>query len=559
MLKSREYISFSLEGDTIKVARVQPYKKGLKLVRLDKLKLIHQLESKKEETVKAEDIFEDEDDDSVFGLDDDLDTESIDLDEIDLDSIDDQEQGLEAMDLVEETDLPKSNEELIFKYLAGLGKSKPVMSLNIPSGSTIFQIFKETNFKEIKKKELLDFIEDKLQSIYGHPPEPDFYSYYTRDDGSLVLSSVDEESPTLALINRAKEQFDKNYFIQDVIPDEVAMVGLYRNHYEPDERNITGLLQLGQDKCRMIFLRNHDVLQVSPVINEGTSKKGFLNTIFSKILFQLDTGEIPGLDRIILFNNNQGEKAIGFFKENFPDLDVQNFTFNRDKFIYDDSLEDLVAGFTTAIGVASTAANVGMERFPQLSFLPAYVSDRQKIFKLQWHGVILLLLIGLSPVVLNHFYQKYATEIEQLQGEQNRLETSIADIEPLVAESEELTTALTQMQGQLSLLTDLSNNNIRWTVTLNEFNRAVEETGGLWINSFRQNQDVIMIDGYSTNRNRIPELAIKFPSVTLLSVRREEIRERDIFYFNMMLRTVVEDESRFTPQNSREIEELLNL
>ncbi|MEX0823392.1 MAG: PilN domain-containing protein, partial [Balneolaceae bacterium] len=101
-------------------------------------------------------------------------------------------------------------------------------------------------------------------------------------------------------------------------------------------------------------------------------------------------------------------------------------------------------------------------------------------------------------------------------------------------------------------------NNIRWTVTLDAFNAAVEETGGMWINSFRQNEDVIMLDGYSLTRNSIPELASKFPEVTLLSVRLEEIREREIYYFNMMLRDVVEDTSRFTPENSREIQQLLN-
>lgn len=560
MLKSREYIGFSLEGDELKVARLQPFKKGLKLIRLDKLKLIHQLESKKEEKEKVEDIFDgaDADDDSIFGLDDDLEAESVDLEEIDLNVIEEDAGELEDVDLVGEADQPTSNEELIFRYLSDLGKAKPVLSLNIPSGNTVFQIFKEANFKELKRKELLDYIEDKLQLIYGDQPHSDHYDYYTRDDSSLVLASVDEESPTLSLLNRTKERYDKNYYIQNVIPDEAAMIGLYRNHYSSDENMITGLLQFGPEKCRMIFMRNHKVLQVSPVINEGTGKKGFLNTIFSKILFQLDTGEIPGLDRIILFNNSVGEKATGFFKDNFPDLIVQDFQFDREKFIYDDSLNELVAGFTTAIGVATAATNVGTDRYPELSFLPKYVSDRQKIFKLQWHGVILLLLIGASPVVLNYFYQTYAAEIDRLRGEQNRLEMSIRDIEPLVEESEELTASLSQMQGQLTLLNELSENNIRWTITMDEFNRAAEETGGLWINSFRQNQDVIMIDGYSLDRTRIPELAKKFPSVTLLNVRREEIRERDIFYFNMMLRQVVADENRFTPQNAREVEDLLN-
>lgn len=558
MLKSREYIGISLQGDTLQIARVQPYKKGLKLIRLDKLHLVQPLEKKEKAPVKEE-VFEEEGDpDSIFGLDDDLSDDNTDLDELNLDDLDDDQENLGSMDLVGEADTANTNEEIIFRYLNDLGRSKPVLALNVPSGNAIFQIFKDSNYKNIKKKDLADFIQDKLQSIYGEPVTKDYYDYELRDDGSLVISSLDVESPTLSLINQTNEKFDKNYFVTDVIPDEVAAVGLYRTHYEADENKITGLLEIGPDKCRMIFMRNHKILQVSPVINEGTKRKSFLNTIFSKILFQLDTGEVPGLDRLILFNNSVGEKAVTFLKEHFPDLDVQDFIFHPEKFSCEESHVDLLAGYTTTIGIAAAAAGIGTELYPKHSFLPAYVSDRQKIFKLQWHGFILLFLIGASPVILNYFYQQYNTQITEMRAEYAQLGTMIQEIEPLVEEHEQLTLSLAEIQNKLTLLTELSENNIRWTVTVDEFNRAVEEVGGIWINSFRQNNDVIMIDGYSLDRSRIPSLAVQFPSVTLLSVRREEIREREIFYFNMMLRRVVDDESRFTPGSVSEIEEILN-
>jgi hypothetical protein len=563
MLKSREYIGLSLEGDFIKIVRLKLHKKGLKLVRLDKLKLIEPLKSKKKEVkqeiVESEDIFADDDSDSIFGLDDELDMdESSDtIEEIDLSDIGGAD-DLADVDLTQEASAARNNQELLVNYLDDFKKQKVNLGLNIEIGNTIFQIFKDLNYKELKKKEAKQNIYGKLEAIYGEPPSEDYFDYYIRENGNLVLASVDEESKILRLVNQASDSYDRNYYVSDVIPDEAAMVGLYKTHYKEERAKISGLIQFGPDKCRMIFVQGHDILQVSPVINEGTGTKNFLNTIFSKILFQLDTGEIPGVDRFILYNNSVGDSAVEFFKKNFPDLVCENFRFNEELLSYEDSIDPIVQDFTTAIGVATKSTGTADKFYPELSFLPEYVSDKQKIFKLHWHGFLLLILIGASPVILNHFYQKYSAQIDQLESQTNRLQMQLNEIRPLVEESEMLSAQLSQMQAQLGLLTELSRDNIRWTVTLDRFNRAVEEVGGLWINSFRQNNDVIMVDGYSLTRERIPQLANQFPNVTLLSVRREEIRERDIFYFNFMIRRVVEDESQFTPSEAREIENLIN-
>jgi len=126
----------------------------------------------------------------------------------------------------------------------------------------------------------------------------------------------------------------------------------------------------------------------------------------------------------------------------------------------------------------------------------------------------------------------------------------ITNVEPLVTRSEEISIELNTMQEQLSLLQDLNENNIKWTVTLDRFNQAVQNTGGLWVTSFRQNEDLIMVDGLSLYQERIPELAARFETVTLLNVRKQEIREREIYSFSMMVRDVVGDPSLFTPQQS---------
>lgn len=576
MFKPTEFIGISLEGDSLKVARVVSDKNQLRLVRVDELTLVEPIKRSQSASILEEEPddthFEDElDADLIFGLDDDDKKEEkkskkpddspskSDDDlfgEIDLDDLDGDDFGGGEDDLLSQSsDDSISNEKLIHDYLSSVNTSRKIVSVNVPAGDTIFQFLSDHNYSEIKKKEVLEIIEEKLFALYDRKPNEDLYDFKIRDDGTLIIGSVDLESPTLKIVYNAGEKFNENYLIRDVIPDESVMMGMYRSHYEMDSEIITALLQIGKKKSRLLFMRGNQLLQVSPVINEGFDHKNYLNTIFSKILFQIDTGEVPALDQLIIFNNGKGEKVLDFFRSSFSELKIEEFQFNSEKLLYEESLKEIIPFYSTAIGLACTAAKKEITKKIDLSFLPSYVIDQQKVFRLQWHGVLLLILIGLSPILINYFYQQNSAEIDSLELRSNQLTNMITEVNPFVLRSEELSQELSLMQDQLTLLTDLNEDNIRWTVTMDRFNRAVQNVGNTWITSFRQNDDVLMIDGYSLFKERIPELAGQFESVTLLNVRKQELRERDIFTFSMMIRDVVEDRSLFTPQQNPGIQQ----
>ena len=576
MFKPTEFIGISLEGDSLKVARVVSDKNQLRLVRVDELTLVEPIKRSQSASILEEEPddthFEDElDADLIFGLDDDDKKEEkkskkpddspskSDDDlfgEIDLDDLDGDDFGGGEDDLLSQSsDDSISNEKLIHDDLSSVNTSRKIVSVNVPAGDTIFQFLSDHNYSEIKKKEVLEIIEEKLFALYDRKPNEDLYDFKIRDDGTLIIGSVDHESPTLKIVYNAGEKFNENYLIRDVIPDESVMMGMYRSHYEMDSEIITALLQIGKKKSRLLFMRGNQLLQVSPVINEGFDHKNYLNTIFSKILFQIDTGEVPALDQLIIFNNGKGEKVLDFFRSSFSELKIEEFQFNSEKLLYEESLKEIIPFYSTAIGLACTAAKKEITKKIDLSFLPSYVIDQQKVFRLQWHGVLLLILIGLSPILINYFYQQNSAEIDSLELRSNQLTNMITEVNPFVLRSEELSQELSLMQDQLTLLKDLNEDNIRWTVTMDRFNRAVQNVGNTWITSFRQNDDVLMIDGYSLFKERIPELAGQFESVTLLNVRKQELRERDIFTFSMMIRDVVEDRSLFTPQQNPGIQQ----
>lgn len=579
MFKSTEFIGISLEGDSLKVARVVSEKNQLRLVRVDELTLVEPIKRSQSTSILEQETddtnFEDElDADLVFGLEDDNKKEEkkskesdkslsmsddddddlfgeIDLDDLDSDDIDGRKDDL----LSQSSDDSITNEKLIYDYLSNVEASRKFVSVNVPAGDTIFQFLSDLNYSDIKKKEVLEVIEEKLFDLYDRKPDVDLYDFKIRNDGTLIIGSVGQESPTLKMVYNAGVKFKEKFLIRDVIPDESVMMGLYRNHYKMDSEIITALLQIGKKKSRLLFMRGDQLIQVSPVINEGFDHKNYLNTIFSKILFQIDTGEVPALDQLIIFNNKKGEKVLDFFRSSFSELKIEEFKLNSQKLAYSDSLKEIVPFYSTAIGLACVAAKKEITKKIDLSFLPSYVIDQQKTFRLQWHGIMLLILIGLSPILINYFYQQNSAEIDSLESENNQLTSMITEVNPFVQRSEELSQELSLMQNQLTLLTDLNEDNIKWTVTMDRFNRAVQNVGSTWVTSFRQNEDVLMIDGYSLFKGRIPELAGQFESVTLLNVRKQELRERDIYSFSMMIRDVVEDRSLFTPQQNPGIQQ----
>ncbi|MGK7371426.1 MAG: hypothetical protein ACNS64_14535, partial [Candidatus Halalkalibacterium sp. M3_1C_030] len=279
MLGPKEFTGLVLEGDAIKMARVKVEGKKLRLIKLDQFSLVEPIKTKtptQEESFEETDSFEEElDADTIFGFEDDEEEEEDDLGELDLDNLDEEEPEDEVMslDMVEEADTgsAQSNEILLYNILNGIDSQSVNLGINVPAGNTIFQIIRDTNFKEVKKKDLIEDLENKLQSIYGQAKSSDNYAYEVRDDGSLVLASVEEESALLKLVNKADDLYSGKLTVNEVLPDEAALVGLVRANYnlQPDE--ITGIIQFSPNKCRVVFMTGNEIWQVSPIINEGTS------------------------------------------------------------------------------------------------------------------------------------------------------------------------------------------------------------------------------------------------------------------------------------------------
>ncbi|WP_445666109.1 PilN domain-containing protein [Fodinibius sp. AD559] len=565
MFGKNEYVGLAVQDDLIRVARLRVDGSSVKVIKLDRFSLVEKIEGQSQniklqaDSEEADAFDEEEDADSIFGLEEDEEKSKDVEEELDLSGLEEGEEEDEEMelDMVEEAEVPQSNELLIYDILSDISNEKIYLGLNIPAGHTIFQVIRDTDFSEVKQKDLIQDLEDKLASIYGTPKSSDNYSYEVREDGSLLLGSVEDESITLKAVNRARELYTGKLAIQSVIPDEIALVGLVRANYELDPDEMTGIIQFGKEKCRVVFMKGDEIWLVSPIINEGTEKKSFMNTVFSKILFQLDTGEVPSLDRILLANNTRGSDAVEFFEQNFPDIHVENLSL-KDEFIDNESVDpSSIPSFTTAIGSALAASGAKDDIFPNLSFVPKYVEDRQKIFQLQWHGMLILFLIFLTPITFNYFYTQNARQIDSYESELNQMNSQLERLEPIVNEVDVLQEDLSVLKEKLTMLDTLAQGSKEWSAKFNLVNRGFQSVSNTWLTSFSQSGDGTSIQGYTLYRNRIPRIVNIFDEATLLSVNNEEIREKQVYTFSILIKSFAASDSIYSPSSPEEVKNLI--
>jgi hypothetical protein len=526
-LKNNEFVGLALDGEALRVARIRKDRNILKLIQLDRVTLID-----------SEDLYQ-----NGVHLIENTPDPFFEFDE----NGSGKKEHSNGKDVITERDIltltsdpemsdVQNNETLIYNLLSSIDRNRVVLGANIPSGSTLFQILRDQNYKHLKKKEIEGIINKSLESVYGVDVSDQIYRYEIRKDGALVIASTDSNLLMLDLIDQGRAFYSGKVFINDILPEESATIGMVKANYHLKEFEMTGIIIMGKKSVRLVFLRGNDIWTVPPVINKGTDSPQVMKTIFSKILWQIDTGEIPNIDRLIIANNVLGDKAISYLQENFPDIKVEEFLFDDSKIQIDPDMKEALAPFTTAIGTAWAASGFTSEYFKSYSFLPKYVIDRQKVLKLRWHGIFLLMLIAISPVMLNSNYQSYKQGINNLQLELGRTKARVHDLSPIVYNSNQYSKKLEKINQRLNEMADLSYGSGDWSKTLTILDDGFKSINSSWITNMRTIKTGIILQGFSLYRDRIPRIANLFKNAELQKVVVTNIRKTTAYKFTIFIK-----------------------
>jgi Tfp pilus assembly protein PilN len=237
-----------------------------------------------------------------------------------------------------------------------------------------------------------------------------------------------------------------------------------------------------------------------------------------------------------------------YLREQFIDIDVEAFQFNPDIFEIDETIEiGELQDHLRAIGVAWAAGAGSESDFPGLSFIPERVQLRQQVFKLGWHGYVLLGIIALFPFIFNYRFQEISREYDSNQQTIDFLDTQIGDTKPIADAVDQFMADFNDYSARLGLLDTLSAETRKWSTTMAGVNESTLEIRSIWIRSMAsQPGGGILIQGSSLSRDRIPMISESFENAVILSVQERDGRPT-VYDFTLLVTRIVADESIFNP------------
>ena len=572
-MAKKEYIGLTYEDNRLRMARVQVTKTGLELIEVDTIDMPHPLYTEGESGGLGDLDFS-EDYEEIFEMDTPSSESTREFDDLDL-SLDEPEESTQqsnASDLEEsfdmtrtedEADIERDNEQLLADYLSQYGKRKIRIGTHIPFGRTTFQVLKKVDPGSMKKKERLEFFRDKLQTTYDEEVSSDQYAWAQIDPNSCLLAYNADENSFLNLIELSETYLKKKVLIEERLPDEAIWAGLARVNYSLAKDDITGLIAIGSSSSRIIFMKGKQIVNVLPIITDGENSNDVLNTIFSKILFEIDKGDLPKITRLLLVRSAKlSENAKKYLDKQFEDVEVDFLTPSHKHLSYADEILNspvYLQPYLTAIGAAWSASRVHEKEFSRLSLLPEYIREKQRVLKLEWHGILILILIALTPLFLNYLYQTKSNELSNLQQEIQILDGQIEELRPTATMTEDIMSEITELNAENDRLLELSQYSQQWSETFRILNEGLANIPNVWLETLGTSQNnSLTFDGYSMNRAQIPEFASIFTDANIQQVSQTEIRGATVYSFGMQVNNIRQDIESFllrVPEQSFDAEQ----
>ncbi|MCH8494627.1 MAG: PilN domain-containing protein [Balneolales bacterium] len=542
-MSKREITGISLDNDVLKLATLEISKDRVTVVRLQKARLLQPLKKQEEASDENIDVMSGSDDveDAVFGIED---SDSL-TTALNDDMPDDWDMASESAPFLEDD----SNAGVMANLLREQLTKSITTAINIPFEQTYLQNVTDLDLEKNSKKKIQKELHQRLELLYGHPVTDDQISWIKSDDEkTLLVGSIDRDVQALKLLDESLPLFDGKVTVRNVLSEEIVLAGMVRTNYHILDHEYTCIVHVRESTTHVIFMKGSEFHSILPVIKEGVKNKRVARTIFSKVLFEVERGKIPTLDRILITGETLEGNLLEFLSEQFIDVEVGHFEYDGDKFDVDATLSDDYRDYLKAIGVAWASSEHEKADFINLTFLPKYVQTRQQVFKLEWHGFILLMMIALTPILFNYMYQQKQAELQDYIQTSQRVDQQIRETRVIAQMVDNLSAEYATYEQRVNLLDTLSYNAHKWSQTLRILNNSAQDVNSVWITNFQGDGANLILQGSAIHRDRIPRFSNQFHDAVIQQVTEREERGMILYDFVLQVREIADSPAVFRPE-----------
>jgi hypothetical protein len=399
----------------------------------------------------------------------------------------------------------------------------------------------ESNFG-LKGKKLKARIIDELKNVRTFQPTPDALDSIVTDDGSL-LCVVREEGLSLITHLENIKGFLGNRLptIAGIDSSDIALMNMVRLNYDLQPDEVSVVIYVGAEFTRLIFMRGKHFYQFAPILSEGYDSSNLQNTVYSRLLLEQDNLNIQRVSKIILAGESRRIGFKEFLQQMLPEQEVDYLlTPKFDVSKLPPEQADAVSEYAVAIGVASKFVDASNKLLYHTNLLPDSVREGQRVFKLSWHGYLLLAAIFGSTLFFTTQIQKKNQEILEQRTVLDVKNAQIGENTALMSSISTLQDQLVKYNASMALYDSLVPGADRFSKAILHLSNGVEDMNSIWVNEFVASEvGQVVLNGFAVNRSRIPRLSAMFDNAQLKEVTTEEIRGEPVYRYKIDVPSIV--------------------
>jgi Tfp pilus assembly protein PilN len=428
----------------------------------------------------------------------------------------------------------EDNNAVLLGLLAQYPSNRYSLTYSLAEPAIYYHVL-ESDFG-LRGKKLKDRILEELKNIRAFQPAADAVDAIRTDEGNL-LCIVREDG--LSLINSLDNvkgfMGGRIPFIPAIDSADISLMNLVRLNYDLQPQEVSVIIYIGIEFTRLIFMRGDQFYQFAPILGEGHDSPNLQNTVYSRLLLEQDNLAIPHINRIILAGESKRIGFRDFLLQQLPDQEVDYLLAPRlDSSELNADQQESISEYAVSIGAAWKVLEPANKNVYNINLLPAEVREGQRVFKLAWHGYLLLLVLFLSTLFFTWQVAQKSKEIKELRDQLTLKEGQRAENQTLASSIGVLQEQLSRYKTSLALYDSLVPGTERWSRVLTQLSHGVEDLNSIWLSDFAAGQEgVIKLNGFTVYRTRIPRLSTLFDNSLLKEVNVQTIRDQTVYKYNI--------------------------
>lgn len=393
--------------------------------------------------------------------------------------------------------------------------------------------------KDSNKKKLVQAVIDDLRNVKGIEVPEDLIDITELNEKTTLGVFIEGEIPCVGLINQLANYNKKRYLkIPTIKTAELSLAHYVSNStkFFPDDYSL--IVYIGKEYSKLLFMEGQKLAHIGSTLDIGTKNLHTYDVYFSKILLEMENGNIPKLDNIVICGEDRSENLILSFYGTFPEANVSELKFENfeTSLLTEDNTKNL-ALYAIPISAAVEYFDELDKNFIGVNFLPKYIQENQKFLQFGWHSYAVMPFLFGATLFFTINILSNIRKINELDFEIMRLNQRQALNQALIDEINPLTERVNNFDLTQKVLDAASTGSSIWNKTIFKIADFVERRRNFWITKIETvNPEEIKLIGYSLTRSVLTEFASQYESSILKKIDYEPLRDKSAFSFTINLK-----------------------